>query len=86
MSQYLPQRTPFASASDERRTWPWVQQHSRVDQRLVIDVFVPLGGLSLAVEDQTATEDPRLQNFYFLVGGFPGIENFPHLKHYCQVR
>ena len=62
-----------------------MRQHGGMDQGLVVDVFIPLGGLGLAVQHQAAAKEVRLEDLYVLVGGPPGIDDIPYLQHRQQV-
>ena len=65
--QGLPQRSAFPASPDEHAARVGMQQHGRMDQRLVVNVLVAFGRLGLAVQEQAASVHLGMDHFHPLV-------------------
>jgi hypothetical protein len=69
--QDFPQGSALASPGDEYPLWPGMRKHSWMYQRFMVDKFVRLAGLNLAIEYQANAEAARIDNLYGLKLGSP---------------
>ncbi len=85
MGESLPQRAAFTAATDENADRIGMHQHRRLHQGLMVNMLVPLGGLGLAVQDQTAAKGPGFQHLHVLIGGPAGKQDLLYPEHHRQV-
>src|SRR3546814_3900135 len=75
MLQRLLQRAAVAAADDQHEAHRAMRQDRHMDEHLVVEELVALGGLNDAVEGQPAAEGPVLEDQHLLL---PGIALAQH--------
>ena len=86
MAQNLPQSAALAAAANENPRRVGMAQHRRLYQCLVINMLVPLRGLRLAVQYQTAPVKVGLDHFHLLVLRSPRKQCPLYPQHHRQIR
>src|SRR3989475_2330690 len=74
----LAERGPLPPADDHHPLRVRMHQHGGMDEHLVVDELVRLGGLDLAVEDQRPAVVAQLDDLDVLEGSLPGKQDGPY--------
>ena len=86
MLQQLFGRAAVAAADDERGARLRVADGGRVDEVLVVEELVALGGHEAAVEAEELADQGRIPDFAGLERGLAGLEEFHHRRGRSRLR
>ena len=75
MPEDFPKRCAFTPTDHEDPPRIGMAQEGRMDERFMVDEFVRLGRLHLAVKNETAPVTVGLKDFHFLIFRLLGKEN-----------
>src|SRR2546425_13316421 len=82
----LAERGPPPPADDHHPLGVRMHQHGGVDEHLVVDELVRLGGLDLAVENQGPAVVAQLDDLDVLEGSLPGKQDGPYFVNMPLTR